>query len=41
VQYKGIEKWNGNLPQVTGGAVPLIDLGKMGGMPGGTDGSKR
>jgi len=31
VQYKGIEKWNGILPQVSGGAIPLIDLGKMGG----------
>ena len=31
VQYKGIEKWNGMLPQVSGGAVPFIDLGKMGG----------
>jgi len=31
VQYKGIEKWNGILPQVSGGAVPFIDLGKMGG----------
>jgi len=41
VQYKSIEKWNGILPQVTGGAVPLIDLGKMGGSPGGTEGSKR
>ena len=30
VQYKGIEKWNGILPQVSGGAVPFIDLGKMG-----------
>jgi len=29
VQYKGIEKWNGVLPQVSGGALPLIDLGKM------------
>jgi regulator of protease activity HflC (stomatin/prohibitin superfamily) len=28
VQYKSIEKWNGILPQVSGGAVPLIDLGK-------------
>ncbi len=27
VQYKGIEKWNGVLPQVSGGAMPLIDLG--------------
>ena len=29
VQYKGIEKWNGILPQVSGGAVPFIDLSKM------------
>jgi regulator of protease activity HflC (stomatin/prohibitin superfamily) len=29
VQYKSIEKWNGILPQVSGGAVPFIDLGKM------------
>jgi regulator of protease activity HflC (stomatin/prohibitin superfamily) len=29
VQYKGIERWNGVLPQVSGGAVPFIDLGKM------------
>jgi regulator of protease activity HflC (stomatin/prohibitin superfamily) len=41
VQYKGIEKWNGILPQVSGGAVPLIDLGKMGGSSGGAEGSKR
>jgi regulator of protease activity HflC (stomatin/prohibitin superfamily) len=31
VEYKGIEKWNGILPQFTGGAVPFIDLEKMGG----------
>jgi regulator of protease activity HflC (stomatin/prohibitin superfamily) len=36
VSYKSIEKWNGALPQVSGGAVPFIDLGKMGGLPGGT-----
>jgi regulator of protease activity HflC (stomatin/prohibitin superfamily) len=41
VQYKGIEKWNGILPQVSGGAVPFLDLGKMGGFSGGTEGSKR
>jgi regulator of protease activity HflC (stomatin/prohibitin superfamily) len=29
VQYKGIERWNGILPQVSSGAVPFIDLGKM------------
>ncbi|MGP8049070.1 MAG: prohibitin family protein [Desulfobaccales bacterium] len=37
VQYKGIEKWNGILPQVSGGAVPLIDLGKVGGLSGGAE----
>ena len=41
VQYKGIEKWNGILPQVSGGAVPFIDLRKMGGLSGGTEGSKK
>jgi regulator of protease activity HflC (stomatin/prohibitin superfamily) len=41
VQYKGIEKWNGILPQVSGGAVPLIDLGKMGGLSGGPEGNKK
>jgi regulator of protease activity HflC (stomatin/prohibitin superfamily) len=37
VQYKGIEKWNGILPQVSGGALPLINLGKMGGLSGGAE----
>jgi regulator of protease activity HflC (stomatin/prohibitin superfamily) len=41
VQYKTIEKWNGILPQVSGGAVPFIDLGKMGGLSGGPEGSKK
>ena len=41
VQYKGIEKWNGILPQVSGGAVPIIDLGKRGGLSGGTEESKK
>ena len=41
VQYKGIEKWNGILPQVSGGAVPFIDLSKMGGLSGGAEGSKK
>jgi regulator of protease activity HflC (stomatin/prohibitin superfamily) len=31
VQYKGIEKWNGILPQVSGGAVPFVDVTKLGG----------
>jgi len=41
VQYKSIEKWNGILPQVSGGAVPFVDLGKRGGSSGGTEGSKK
>jgi len=28
VQYKTIEKWNGAMPQFTGGGIPLIDFGK-------------
>ena len=39
VQYKGVEKWNGILPQVSGGVVPFIDLSKMGNA--GTEGSKK
>ena len=35
VQYKSIEKWNGILPQVSGGGIPLIDLGKTEGFMGG------
>src|SRR5512136_3205677 len=34
VNYKSIEKWNGVLPQVSGGAIPFIELGKMEGLPG-------
>jgi regulator of protease activity HflC (stomatin/prohibitin superfamily) len=41
VQYKSVEKWNGILPQVSGGAVPFIDLGKMGSLSGGAEGGKR
>ena len=40
-QYKSVEKWNGILPQVSGGAVPFIDLGKMGSLSGGAEGGKR
>jgi len=29
--FKNIEKWNGVLSQVSGGAIPLIDFEKMGG----------
>ena len=41
VQYKGIEKWNGIVPQVSGGAVPFVDLSKMAGSSGGTEASKK
>jgi regulator of protease activity HflC (stomatin/prohibitin superfamily) len=34
VQYKSIEKWNGNLPQVSGSAMPFIDLGGSEKWPG-------
>lgn len=30
VKYKSVEKWNGALPQVTGSAMPFIDLHKGG-----------
>src|SRR2546421_41938 len=33
VSYKSIERWNGILPQVSGGAVPFIEVGKMQGLP--------
>src|SRR5919198_4140484 len=29
VSYKSVERWNGVLPQVSGGAVPFIEVGKM------------
>jgi len=41
VQYKSIEKWNGILPQVSGGAVPFINLGKIGGSSGEMEGAKK
>ncbi len=41
VQYKGVEKWNGILPQVSGGAVPFVDLSKMGGLAAGAEGGKK
>jgi regulator of protease activity HflC (stomatin/prohibitin superfamily) len=34
VSYKSIEKWNGMVPQVSGGAIPFLDLGKMEGLAG-------
>ena len=41
VQYKGIEKWNGILPQVSGGSIPFVDLRKFGGSSSETEGSKK
>jgi regulator of protease activity HflC (stomatin/prohibitin superfamily) len=41
VQYKSIEKWNGILPQVSGGATPFVNLGKFEGMTEGTTGGGR
>ncbi len=41
VQYKGIERWNGILPQVSGGAVPFIDIGKISGGSSAGEASKR
>ncbi len=41
VQYKGIEKWNGILPQFSGGAVPFVDLAKVGGLPAPAEVSKK
>ncbi len=29
VDYKKIEKWNGVMPQVTGGGTPLLDLSSL------------
>lgn len=26
IQYKKIEQWDGNLPTVTGGSIPMIDI---------------
>jgi hypothetical protein len=41
VSYKGIEKWNGILPQVSGGAIPFIELGKMEGLSGASGTEKK
>ena len=41
VQYKSIEKWNGILPQVSGGAVPFVDLSKVTAVPAGAEGGKK
>jgi len=41
VQYKSIEKWNGILPQVSGGSIPFVDLRKIGGSSTETEGSKK
>ena len=26
IEYKRMEKWNGQLPEVTGGAIPMFDI---------------
>ena len=41
VQYKSIEKWNGILPQVSGGAVPFFNLGKFDGLTEGSPGGSK
>ena len=41
VSYKSIERWNGVLPQVSGGAVPFIEVGKMQGLPGTASADKK
>ena len=41
VQYKSIERWNGILPQVSGGAIPFFSLGKFEGMGEGTTGGAK
>jgi regulator of protease activity HflC (stomatin/prohibitin superfamily) len=41
VSYKSIERWNGVLPQVSGGAVPFIELGKMQSAPGAEGADKK
>jgi regulator of protease activity HflC (stomatin/prohibitin superfamily) len=41
VSYKSIEKWNGALPQVSGGAIPFLDLGKMEGLAGASTTDKK
>ena len=32
--WGSVERWNGVLPKVSGGAIPFIELGKMEGLPG-------
>jgi hypothetical protein len=41
VSYKSIEKWNGMVPQVSGGAIPFLDLGKVEGLAGGSGTEKK
>jgi len=41
VSYKSVERWNGVLPQVSGGAVPFIELGKMQSEPGASGADKK
>jgi prohibitin 1 len=28
MEYRKLEKWDGKLPQVTGGAIPMVQLGE-------------
>jgi regulator of protease activity HflC (stomatin/prohibitin superfamily) len=41
VSYKSVERWNGVLPQVSGGAVPFIELGKMQSAPDASGADKK
>ena len=41
VQYKSIEKWNGILPQVSGGSIPFVELRRLGGSSSETEGGKK
>jgi regulator of protease activity HflC (stomatin/prohibitin superfamily) len=41
VSYKSVERWNGVLPQVSGGAIPFIELGKMQSSPDASGADKK
>ena len=41
VHYKSIERWNGILPQVSGGAIPFIELGKIEGLSGASSAGRK
>ncbi|MDH4466468.1 MAG: SPFH domain-containing protein [Bacteriovoracaceae bacterium] len=40
IQSKAIDKWNGTLPQVSGGATPFIDLRSMGALSSSSNSTK-